>query len=76
MGLPRKMEESERSIFGLNGLGGYVVSVSGLLVILAGLTYYAITVQKAEATNFYDIDKDLNSLKFNDVNNHKYRIQK
>ena len=76
MSLPREMQEDERTIFGLHSLGGYIVSVSGLLVILAVLTYYAITVQSREATNYYDIDRDLNSLKFNDAANHKYRIQK
>jgi len=47
----------------LHGLSGYAVAVLLLLSILGTLTYFAIATQKANATNFYTINQDLNGLK-------------
>lgn len=42
-------------IFGLNGLGGFLIAVVLLLSIVAFLGTQAVLVQHAEATNAYKI---------------------
>ena len=76
MGLPTHMEEDERGIFALNGITGYLIAVVLLLSVLGGLTYFAITTQKANAEVYYTIDQDLNGLKFNSPANHTLRTIK
>jgi len=76
MGLPTQMNESERGIFALNGITGYLIAVVLLLSVLGGLTYFAITTQKANAEVYYTIDQDLNGLKFNSPTNHTLRTIK
>jgi hypothetical protein len=76
MGLPTQMNESERGIFALNGITGYLVAVVLLLSILGGLTYFAIATQKANAEVYYEINQDLNGLKFNSPANHTLRTIK
>ena len=53
---------NNRSIFSLDGITGMLVATVLLLVILAGLTVWAINVQNTSAVNFYDI-KDETSIK-------------
>ena len=42
--------------FSLNGLSGFFLAVVLLLAIVAVLGFTAVSVQKAEATNYYTID--------------------
>jgi len=74
MGLPTQMNESERGIFALNGITGYLIAVVLLLSILGTLTFFAISAQSNNAENFYKINQDLNGLKFNSPDNHKLWI--
>jgi hypothetical protein len=70
MSLSKEMHESERGLFALNGLTGYLVAVVLLLSILGGLTFFGIGAQKANAEKYYTINQDLNSLKMNNPENH------
>jgi hypothetical protein len=68
-----QMQESERGLFTLNGITGYLIAVVLLLSILTVLTISAISVQKANAENYYTIDQSLDGLKFNSSDNYKLR---
>ena len=63
MGLSTQMNESERGLFSLNGITGYLIAVVLLLSILGALTVFGIGAQKANAEIFYEINQDLNGLK-------------
>jgi hypothetical protein len=63
MGLPTQMNESERGVFALNGITGYLIAVVLLLSALFGLEYFGIATQKANAEVYYSIDQDLHGLK-------------
>jgi len=76
MSLPTQMKENERGIMALNGLTGGIIATVLLLTILAVLTMAAIGSQQANAENFYEINQDLNALKFNSPENHKMWINK
>jgi hypothetical protein len=67
-----QMNENERGLFALNGITGMLIATVLLLSILAGLTYFAIVTQANEAQNYYKINQDLNGLKANSPDNHKY----
>jgi hypothetical protein len=54
--------------FNLNGLLGGILATLLLLGILGFLTINAIAVQKANATNFYEI-QDISTIKANSVDN-------
>jgi len=72
-----QMNDSERGIFSLvHGITGMLVAVVLLLSILVTLTYFAVVTQQANAENFYEINQDLNALKFNSSDNHKMWINK
>jgi len=72
-----QMNENERGIFSfMHGLTGYLIAVVLLLSILAGLTIGAITVQSAEAMNYYSINQDINGLKFIDSGENQYKNYK
>ncbi|OPX27220.1 MAG: hypothetical protein B1H07_02285 [Campylobacteraceae bacterium 4484_166] len=59
------MNENERGIFSLmHGISGMLVATVLLLSILAVLTYLSITTQVANATNTYEVNQDINGLKF------------
>ncbi len=62
-----------RSVFALDGVTGMLIATVLLLSILAGLTVWAISVQQAQATNFYDI-KDEKSIKMFSVDNAKHLV--
>ena len=47
-------ENTNRSMFGINGILGMLIATALLLGILAFLTMNAIKVQQAQATNYYD----------------------
>jgi hypothetical protein len=51
-----------RSVFSIDGITGMLIATVLLLVILAGLTMWAINVQHTSAANYYDI-KDEASIK-------------
>ena len=72
-----KMNDSERGIFSLvHGITGMLIAVVLLLSILGALTYFAVVTQQNNAENFYEINQDLNGLKFNSPDNHKLWINK
>jgi len=62
-----------RSVFGVDGAGGFLVAVLLLLSILGFLTYKSVVVQGANASNFYDI-KDEKSIKMFSVDNAKHIV--
>lgn len=70
MALSKEMHESERGLFALHGLTGFLVAVVLLLSILGTLTVFGIGAQKNNAENGYTINQDLNGLKFNSPENH------
>lgn len=67
-----QMNENERGIFKLSGITGMLIATALLLTILGVLTYNGIKVQQNEATNFYQINQDLNGLKMNSSDNHTH----
>jgi len=72
-----QMNDSERGVFSLvHGISGLLVAVVLLLSILGVLTYFAVVTQQANAENFYEVNQDLNALKFNSPDNHKMWINK
>ena len=66
------MNENERGIFKLSGITGMLIATALLLTILVVLTYNGIKVQQNEATNFYQINQDLQGLKMNSSDNHTH----
>ena len=72
-----QMNENERGVFSLlHGITGMLIATALLLSILGGLTFYSITTQAANATKFYQINTDLNAIKFINSNNNQYRTIK
>jgi hypothetical protein len=63
MALPKELNESERGLFALNGLTGFLVAVVLLLSILGGLTFLGIGAQNSNAENYYTINQDLHAIK-------------
>ena len=83
MALPKELEDSERGIFALNGITGYLIAVVLLLSILGTLTFFGIGAQKANAEKFYTINQDLHAIKAGSTfsgtdgsENYKQRIMK
>ncbi|NOR54857.1 MAG: DUF4006 family protein [Sulfurovum sp.] len=70
-------ENTKRSLFGLHGIFGVLISIVGLLVILAILMTLAITTQRDAAVNPYDpsVIRDINNLKMRSVDNKKFAFQ-
>ncbi|SFV55266.1 hypothetical protein MNB_SM-4-1492 [hydrothermal vent metagenome] len=62
-----------RNVFAFDGLLGFVIAVSVLLIALVFLMYFAIGAQNNNATNYYDI-KDEKSIKMFDKDNAKHII--
>ncbi len=62
-----------RNIFALDGITGMLIATLLLLSILAGLTVWGLSVQKANSENFYKI-VDASSIKMNSVDNSKHII--
>jgi succinate dehydrogenase/fumarate reductase cytochrome b subunit len=72
-----QMNENERGIFSLlHGITGMLIATVLLLSILGGLTYFSITTQAANATTYYEVNTDLDGLKFNSPENNTYRTIK
>ena len=69
--------KTEGGLFSLvHGITGMLVATVLLLSILAFLTINAISVQQANAENYYEINQDLHGLKMNSPENHKMWINK
>lgn len=68
------MENQDRNVFGLHGVTGMLIATLLLISILIGLTVWNISIQSAEATNYYSLDQDINSIKAIDSNNSDYYI--
>ncbi len=64
------MENTNRNVFGLNGVTGMLIATALLLSILAGLTMWAISAQRAVANQPYKIT-DKQAIKMRDANNAK-----
>ena len=47
-------ENTNRAVFGLNGVTGMLIATVLLLSILVGLTIWGIGVPQGSASNFYD----------------------
>jgi hypothetical protein len=72
MALESQLREEERGIFKLHGITGMLIATVLLLSILAGLTYMAIGIQQQNADKYYEIDQNINSIKFIDDKNAQY----
>jgi len=69
--------KTEGGLFSLmHGITGMLVATVLLLTILAVLSIAAISTQAANAENYYEVNQDLNALKFNSSDNHKMWINK
>ena len=72
MALEPQLREEERGIFKLHGITGMLIATVLLLSILAGLTFMAIGVQQQNADKYYEIDQNINSIKFIDDKSAQY----
>jgi succinate dehydrogenase/fumarate reductase cytochrome b subunit len=69
--------KTEGGLFSLmHGITGMLVATVLLLTILAVLSIAAVSTQAANAENYYEVNQDLNALKFNSSDNHKMWINK
>ncbi len=57
----------------LHGLKGFFVFLAIFLGIVFTLTYKAIVIQNENSTRFYQVNQDLDGLKFNSPDNYKQR---
>jgi succinate dehydrogenase/fumarate reductase cytochrome b subunit len=60
----------------MHGITGMLVATVLLLSILGVLTVLGIGAQANNATKYYEINQDLNGLKFNSPQNHTMRTMK
>ncbi|RUM72052.1 MAG: DUF4006 domain-containing protein [Sulfurovum sp.] len=67
-------ENTKRSLFGLNGIFGILISIVGLIVILGILMTLALAVQRNSEANPYDptVIRDIHNLKMISVDNKQY----
>lgn len=67
-------ENTKRSVFGINGIFGILISIVGLLAILITLMLMAIVVQRHASVKPYDPApiRDVNNVKMIDVENKQY----
>jgi hypothetical protein len=71
-------ENTNRAVFGLNGVTGMLIATVLLLSILAGLTVWGIGVQQGSASNFYDpapITGSLDNVKMNSTANAQHAFK-
>jgi len=69
------MENTNRNVFGLDGVTGMLIATVLLLTILVVLTIWGIGVQQKSATNYYDatlLTGSLTNVKPNSVDNAKH----
>lgn len=71
-------ENTKRSVFGLNGIAGILISIVGLLVILVTLMLLVVVTQRNGAVNPYDpsVIRDINNIKMISVDNKQFAFQK
>jgi hypothetical protein len=62
-----------RGVFSLDGVTGMLIATVLLLGILVFLTMGALSVQNAQASNYYDI-KDESSIQMRSVDNAKHLV--
>ena len=67
-------ENTKRSVFGLNGIAGILISIVGLLAILITLMLMVIVVQRHASVKPYDPTaiRDINNLKMRSVENKQF----
>ena len=53
-----------RSIFALDGITGMLIAVVLLLSIVAGLSFWSVSTQAANSTNFYKMENEKEIKKF------------
>ena len=63
-----------RCVMGINGLGGYLVAVIGLLVTLGILIYMSLIAQAENSETYYSVNQDIHAIKAQDSNNNSFRI--
>jgi len=71
-------ENTNRGLFTLSGITGMLIATALLLGILVGLTMWDISVQKQQATNYYDpapIVGSLTNVKAQSKDNMKFAFQ-
>jgi len=71
-------ENTNRAVFGLNGVTGMLIATVLLLSILVFLTVWGIGVQQGSASNFYDpapITSNLDNVKANSQDNANFAFQ-
>ena len=71
-------ENTNRAIFGLNGITGMLIATLLLLSILVVLTIWGIGVQQNSASNFYDptpITGSLDNVKMNSTENANFAFK-
>lgn len=71
-------ENTKRSVFGLNGIAGILISIVGLLAILVTLMLLVVVTQRDGAKNPYDpsVIRDINNIKMISVENKQFAFQK
>lgn len=62
-----------RSVFSIHGVTGMLIATALLLSLLAGLTVWGLSVQNANASNYYEI-KDEKSIKMISTENAKHVV--
>ena len=71
-------ENTNRAVFGLNGVTGMLIATVLLLSILVFLTVWGIGVQQGSASNFYDpapITSNLDNVKMISTENANFAFQ-
>jgi hypothetical protein len=71
-------ENTNRAIFGLNGVTGMLIATVLLLSILVVLTVWGIGVQQGSASNFYDpapITSSLDNVKMISTDNANFAFK-
>ena len=71
-------ENTNRAVFGLNGVTGMLIATVLLISILVVLTIWGLDVQQKSATNYYDptsITSNLDNVKANSTENAKHAFQ-
>lgn len=60
--------------FSLNGLLGFLIAVVLLISIVVIFAFCAVSVQKREATNYYNLDASKAQM-FNNANSEHYKLK-
>lgn len=68
-------ENTNRNVFGLNGVTGMLIATVLLLTILAVLTVVGIGVQASQAQNYYEIDNASGLQMNNSSNANHYKLK-